>query len=766
MAHTYFLDSEDVLKCRILNLKGEETHIGVQFECSSKKEDSKRSTRNQGSTTAQNEDKAKKTKGPTELEMHRNNIRIILDSSNATPIRAHGGIGYQCCFCPEQYPNPADLKTHTIQGHDTKTKRAFMRGKTMAEYFVKLDITAMRCELCNSNVDSLELLTSHLIDKHGKKMYTDIESHILPFKFGDETLRCVFCPNDFNTFKVLQEHMNVHFRNYICETCDSGFVTRNMRRNHKKTHETGSFICSFCPKVYDTALKQRAHEKQVHRLPKLNLCAYCNERFRDFRQKVKHLKDVHGVQRESPKCKACERTFETMAALRLHIKRDHLIQRPHKCSQCDMSFYAKAQLKNHFVIHSERRQCCQNKNQTTKAKTKINIEVEDVEPTKSKNVFSNSTEDKRKNGSELVLEIRNKPVPSRKGHYMKKEIRHHKENLNIILRCSDATLIRSRGNLGYTCYFCDTSCREASSLKQHTRDNHTYKDKPFIKGNNSNYFVKLDITALHCKLCGQSIDQLEQLSEHLMKIHEEPLHTLTKSLMIPFKFETEELKCAVCSQEFNNFHSLLDHMRKHYRNFICDVCDEGYLSYNSMKTHQLGHNVGEYTCKECNKLFSSTLKLKNHTRVVHLGIKRNKCGYCGEKFAELNWKLDHLEKVHGIKKPEFKCTVCNKKFSCSKSLRNHKRGFHLMEKDQTCPDCGLKFFQKHTLKHHMTIHTGLRAFKCAVCSKAFSRRSTLREHMRIHNNDRRFKCEHCNMAFVQKCSWKGHMRSKHEEDVT
>ncbi|XP_063632101.1 GDNF-inducible zinc finger protein 1-like isoform X5 [Cydia splendana] len=418
----------------------------------------------------------------------------------------------------------------------------------------------------------------------------------------------------------------------------------------------------------------------------------------------------------------------------------------------------------------QRRQSSQNKkvdnNQTTKPKAKIKIEVEDIEPIKPKNVFSNSTQGKEKNCSELVLEIRNKPVPSRKGHYMKKEIRQHQENLYTILRCSDATLIRSRGNLGYTCYFCASSYREASSLKQHTRDNHTYKDKPFIKGNNSNYFVKLDITALHCKLCGQSIDQLEQLSEHLMKVHEEPLHTLTKSLIIPFKFDTEELKCAVCSQEFNNFHSLLDHMRKHYRNFICDVCDEGYLSYNSMKTHQHGHNIGEYTCKECNKLFSSTLKLKNHTRVVHLGIKRNKCGYCGEKFAELNWKLDHLEKVHGIKKPEFKCTVCNKKFSCSKSLRNHKRGFHLMEKDQTCPDCGMKFFQKHTLKHHMTIHTGMRAFQCAVCSKAFSRRSTLREHMRIHNNDRRFKCEHCNMAFVQKCSWKGHMRSKHGEDVT
>lgn len=301
-------------------------------------------------------DKDEKAKGPTDVEMHRNNIRVILECTNATPIRCHGGIGYQCCFCPEQHPNPADLKTHTIEKHDSKTKQAFMKGKTMSEFFVKLDITALCCRLCGAQIDALEPLMDHLSDIHGKKLYTDIRSHILPFKFNDETLRCIYCPNDFNTFKVLQGHMNVHFRNFICETCDSGFVTRNMRRNHMKTHDTGSFICSFCPKVYDTLLKQRAHEKQVHRHPKMNLCPYCNERFRDFTQKVRHLKEAHGVQKESPKCKACDRSFETMAALSVHIKRDHLIQRPHKCSECDMSFYVKAQLRNHFVIHSGTRE--------------------------------------------------------------------------------------------------------------------------------------------------------------------------------------------------------------------------------------------------------------------------------------------------------------------------------------------------------------------------------------------------------------------------
>lgn len=345
------------------------------------------------------------------------------------------------------------------------------------------------------------------------------------------------------------------------------------------------------------------------------------------------------------------------------------------------------------------------------------------------------------------------------------DIKLHQENLGIVLRCSNATPIRAQGSIGYLCYYCVKEYADPAHLKKHTAEDHNYLEKPLKFLRNSHYCIKIDITGLRCKLCQLPFDKLELLMDHLKNIHGEPIHTHLDNHLIPFKFDTGQLKCVACNFEFYNFHSLLDHMRKHYRNYICDVCDEGYFNYNSLRTHRLVHNKGEFPCKECDKIFSSNTKLNCHTRAVHLGIKKNKCGYCGEKFTEQSWKLNHLEKVHGIKKPEIRCKVCNKTYSTLKTLGDHVRGIHMMEKTEVCPTCGMKFFKRDTMKLHMTIHTGHRAFICGVCSKSFLRKTTLREHMRIHGNDRRFKCHHCSMAFAQRSNWRGHMRSKHGEDV-
>ncbi|XP_063632103.1 PR domain zinc finger protein 5-like isoform X7 [Cydia splendana] len=297
-----------------------------------------------------------KDQKPIEIHMHRNNIREILANSNATPIRCHGDIGFTCCFCPKQFPSPADLKNHTIQEHDHKTKQNFMGGGVMHSYIVKLDITSLCCELCASDLESLDQMVHHLIERHGKKLYTDIKNHILPFKFDDDKLRCVMCKVEFNSFKHLQEHMIVHFRNYVCDICDSGFINRRMQRAHAKTHLTGKFVCSTCSKVFDTVLKLKSHERQVHSTIKYNKCGYCSEKFKDFKHKLKHLTDVHGIKKEKSKCKACDKAFSSPSALSVHIKRNHLIERHHKCDQCEMTFYSIRELEHHLVKHSGTRE--------------------------------------------------------------------------------------------------------------------------------------------------------------------------------------------------------------------------------------------------------------------------------------------------------------------------------------------------------------------------------------------------------------------------
>ncbi|XP_050359493.1 zinc finger and BTB domain-containing protein 41-like isoform X10 [Nymphalis io] len=293
----------------------------------------------------------------TEAEKHQNNIKEILLNSNATPIRCRGGIGYACCFCTEQYPDPADLKRHTIDDHSVTDKASFMKGKDMHSYFVKLDITDLSCKLCDQTIDNITALVKHLQINHDKMLYTDIKDHILPFKFATETLRCFICCNFFNTFKALQEHMNVHYRNYLCAVCGAGFVNKNILLRHGDAHKIGTFNCEECCRTFDTARKKLLHDRSYHSGMKLpHKCGYCLERFKEVWKKYEHLSKVHGIKSPGIKCQVCDKSFETKNAWRLHTTRVHLLQRPHKCSDCDMEFYAKRELESHMVKHTGTRE--------------------------------------------------------------------------------------------------------------------------------------------------------------------------------------------------------------------------------------------------------------------------------------------------------------------------------------------------------------------------------------------------------------------------
>lgn len=315
-----------------------------------------------------------------ELKKHRTNIREVMLWSNATPIRRYGGMGYMCCYCNNHYLEPTDLKIHTLETHQEVKKASFMVKVSMDQFIIRLDITSLQCSICNKDLDTLEHFMDHLKSEHQKPIYTDIKNHIIPFKFDTEILRCCICMNTFSKFKMLLEHMSVHYRNYICDICDTGFITSQGLKCHKRIHETGTFKCDHCSLVFDTNVKRNAHVRTMHSSKPVAKCMYCNEVFKDYRKKEAHLVTMHGLKVPTPKCQACEKVFKNRKVLNIHIKRDHLLDRRHKCPQCGMGFFASKELKDHMIKHTGLRSftCSICSKTFSRAKTlKVHLKIHD-----------------------------------------------------------------------------------------------------------------------------------------------------------------------------------------------------------------------------------------------------------------------------------------------------------------------------------------------------------------------------------------------------
>ncbi|CAK1554350.1 unnamed protein product [Leptosia nina] len=328
------------------------------------------------------------------------------------------------------------------------------------------------------------------------------------------------------------------------------------------------------------------------------------------------------------------------------------------------------------------------------------------------------------------------------------------------MKWSNATPIRCHTDKGYACCFCDQQFLDPADLKDHTTQIHRGNTAITKKSDLTGYHVKLDITGLRCA-CAEYFDTLEAFIEHLLTEHKVKYYTRIKNHIVPFKFDTEELRCYICSNKFCTFKMLLCHMNIHIRNYVCTICDAGFVYVKQLKNHSGIHKTGSFKCGHCEKSFTTLQKCRYHTDYVHKPRCANKCGFCGESFRLHSQKKTHQRKEHGILS-ENRCTACDRSFSTQRNYRIHMQRDHLMERRHGCKQCDMRFYTTSQLKDHMVKHNiGLRVFQCDVCLKSYGRKTTLKEHLRIHADDRRYKCDLCGQAFVQKCSWRGHMSSKH-----
>ncbi|XP_045781613.1 zinc finger protein 99-like isoform X6 [Maniola jurtina] len=349
----------------------------------------------------------------------------------------------------------------------------------------------------------------------------------------------------------------------------------------------------------------------------------------------------------------------------------------------------------------------------------------------------------------------------------KRERSKHMDNITTLFNHTNATPLRCQKDIGYGCCFCDKFCEKPAELKQHTRQTHQSDIHKIMRKKSLNdYHVKLDITGLQCNECNTKTDNLEDMMRHLQE-HNKNIHWDINNHIMPFSFDDDELRCVICKAEFNKFKKLNEHMNKHYRNRVCDVCGAGFINERTFRKHSIQvHKKGVFACKFCEKIFDTIGKKRSHESSVHIHSQMlNKCGYCNKKFKSHRNKEKHISSAHGVRLKEIKCKLCGKVCLTANALRVHTRRDHLKERNYQCHLCAFSSYGNSCLQSHMLKHTGVRDFQCDICLKSYAKKKTLKEHMRIHADDRRFKCEYCGLAFIQKCSLKGHMQSKHRDLV-
>ena len=143
---------------------------------------------------------------------------------------------------------------------------------------------------------------------------------------------------------------------------------------------------------------------------------------------------------------------------------------------------------------------------------------------------------------------------------------------------------------------------------------------------------------------------------------------------------------------------------------------EDLVIIESSGSQQLTSQEAPFFCLECKKSFST------------------ESGYL---------KHQHLHTSNQIQK-QFSCKYCQKTYTSGSALKMHIRTHTLPCK---CAQCGKSFSRPWLLQGHMRTHTGEKPFSCTHCNRNFADKSNLRAHLQTHLHNKKYSCPGCSKTF-------------------
>lgn len=283
--------------------------------------------------------------------MMRRNAMMLLEFSTAWAFRWFHGV-FHCSYCDSKFTDIDPLREHVFLYHSNEppTKKVF--AKIKENNMLKIDIDRLSCRLCKCYIKSIDALKDHLQSYHGKTLNSGYSDGVLPFKLGNDGFQCQKCLALFDSFSKVNQHMNTHYQNHVCDECGKAFVSKSRFRKHVQSHETGRFPCGECDKVLRTRVERMCHKLKVHKKGMRYSCPRCAQSFTCYYARAKHLVEEHGQQKIDYDCPTCGKTFETGSKRAAHFRLTHgNIDKKYDCTECSSSFITKSKLQRHLLTH-------------------------------------------------------------------------------------------------------------------------------------------------------------------------------------------------------------------------------------------------------------------------------------------------------------------------------------------------------------------------------------------------------------------------------
>ena len=243
---------------------------------------------------------------------------------------------YFCEICGKRYNSKGELKYH-MELH--KNKEAF------------------KCDICQYNYSNPRSLKKHKLIRHGKGrpvvcevcgevvQFIYLQWHIkqkhkdLIVKKGCGEFLCSKCPRTFDTLSGLNKHDSLAHN-----SCASNFKLNE----HKKEIERNKYKCQICFRTYETVKKKNQHMNS-HSGIRPYRCVHCPKSF--F---TEHLLHKHQIVHQEKKftCDVCDKKFRSKSQLKNHYTL-HTGEKPYPCGVCGRRFRLNRDMHSHFKTHSE-----------------------------------------------------------------------------------------------------------------------------------------------------------------------------------------------------------------------------------------------------------------------------------------------------------------------------------------------------------------------------------------------------------------------------